>query len=74
MAFHKDPSVRRNTAEKQAVLEHKARLLCIPNGQVTALAAASRYLSNLPAITRACSQPGPFIYGVYPDRIEKLRL
>ena len=35
---------------------------------------ASRFLDNLPAITNACSEPGPFIYAVHQNRIERLAI
>jgi PIN like domain len=74
IAFHEDPSIRRNTAERQAVIAHRARCLCIPRGDITAAQAAQRYLHNLVAIAEAAGEPGPFIYGVYPDRIKRLAI
>jgi hypothetical protein len=34
----------------------------------------ARMLRNLPAILSACRRPGPFVYRVHPDRIERLPL
>ena len=63
-----------NIAEKRAATAHRARSFCIPRGDITAAAAAQRYIDNLAAIARAAREPGPFIYGVYPDKIERLKI
>ncbi len=49
-------------------------MFCVVNGQITGAQAAARYLDNLDAIAAAARQVGPFIYGVYPQRMERLRL
>jgi hypothetical protein len=35
---------------------------------------AERYLRHLEAITKACADPGPFIYAVHETRISRLDL
>jgi hypothetical protein len=34
----------------------------------------ARFLDNLPSITAACAEPGPFIYAVQTNRIERLKI
>jgi hypothetical protein len=72
--FHKDAAIRRNELERQSVLASGARLFCVPRADITAEQLARRYLANLPAIARAACQPGPYIYGVYPNDIKLLPL
>lgn len=74
VAFHKDPSIRKNIAERQAIIEHRTRSFCLSRQDLTADEMASRYLRNLGAITAACAADGPFIYAVYANRIEQLDL
>lgn len=35
---------------------------------------AARFIASLEAITRACADPGPFIYAVHKERIERLTI
>jgi hypothetical protein len=35
---------------------------------------ARRFLDHLPAIVDACAEPGPFIYAVQSNRLDRLRL
>jgi hypothetical protein len=35
---------------------------------------AARFLDNLVSITAACSRPGPFVYAVHKNRIDRLNL
>ncbi len=74
IGFHKDAAIRRNDLERASVVAHGARLFCVPRADITAAALVERYLNNLPAIARAAQQPGPYIYGVYPDEIRLLPL
>lgn len=74
IGFHKDAAIRRNEPERRAVINTAARLFCVPRADITADQVAQRYLANLPAIARAAHQPGPHIYGVYPNAISLLSL
>ncbi len=56
------------------MVAHGARLFCVPRADITAEQLAQRYLGNLRAIARAALQPGPYIYGVYPNEIKLLPL
>ena len=74
IGFHKDAAIRRNEPERRAVIESRARLFCVPRADITADQLAHRYLSNLAAIAKAAREPGPYIYGVYPNAIQPLPL
>ncbi len=72
--FLKDARIRSRTVERQALQRFEVRAFCITRQDLTAAQMAERYLRHLPAITRACTQPGPFIYAVQESRIDRLRL
>jgi PIN like domain len=74
VALMKDESIRRTKAERTAVKQYGVRCFCLTRQSLTAQEMASRFLHNLSAIERACSQPGPFIYAVYENRILELAL
>jgi hypothetical protein len=46
----------------------------ILNGNVSAVTNVERVLHDLAAILAACTTPGPFVYRVHPNRIERLPL
>ena len=74
IGFHKDAAIRRNDLERASVAAYGSRLFCVPPADITAADLAQRFITNLAAIERAASEPGPFIYGVYPSGIQRLPL
>lgn len=68
----KDSRIRYQPAEKAALSRHAVRCFCLTSGNLSGDAMAACVLDNLEAITRACSDPGPFIYAVQRRRIERL--
>lgn len=72
IGFCKDSAIRRNQAERDTVIDRGARLFVVPRADVSAAEAAARFTKNLSAITAAAALPGPFIYSVRIDRIERL--
>ncbi len=72
--FMKDTRVRYNRAEREAVRNHRVRCFCLSSQSLNGEEMAARFLDNLARITTACSQPGPFIYAVHKNRIERLPL
>ena len=72
--FMKDTRIRYTPVERQAVQDHQVRCFCLSSQKLTGEAMAGRFLDNLERITKACEQPGPFIYAVHKNRIEKLTL
>ncbi|HZD02348.1 MAG TPA: hypothetical protein VFA46_19805 [Actinomycetes bacterium] len=74
VALMKDENIRRNDAERMAVKQYAVRCFCLTRQSLTAQDMADRFLRNLSAMERACSQPGPFIYAVYENRILQLPL
>jgi hypothetical protein len=72
--FLKDARIRGRTVERQTVQRFNVRCSCITRQDLTAAHMAERYLKHLQAITRACAQPGLFIYAVHDHRVERLGL
>src|SRR5712692_11871446 len=67
-----DDHIRRRPAELQALTDGKVQLFCLTNAQLTFAEQAERFLANRHRIIQASRKPGPYVYGVYKDRIAKL--
>ena len=74
VAFMKDERIRRRPAEREAIHRNGARCFCLANGNLRSEEMAQRYLNNLGPIARASAAPGPFLYAVHADRIERLAI
>jgi len=68
----KDDRIRRQPAELDALTEGKVRLFCLTNANLTFAGQAEWFLVNRYRIIQASRKPGPYAYGVYRDRIDKL--
>jgi hypothetical protein len=70
--FMKDARIRYNRAERETVKNYQVRCFCLSNRNLMGEEMAERFISNLDRITNACAEPGPFIYAVHKNRIERL--
>jgi len=68
----KDDRIRRRPAELQALADGNVRLFCLTNAQLTFTDQADWFLANRHRIIQASRKSGPYVYGVYRDRIAKL--
>jgi hypothetical protein len=68
----KDDHIRRRPAELQALTDGNVRLFCLTNAQLTFADQTEWFLVNRYRIIQASRKPGPYVYGVYRDRIAKL--
>lgn len=68
----KDDSIRRKPREQQAILESDARAFVVTNASLTGEQLAALFVENRHRILQRSRHPGPYIYGVYPGRLEKL--
>ncbi len=68
----KDDQIRRKPREQQAVLESGARAFVVTNANLKGDDVAALFVENRHRITQRARKPGPYIYGVYPGRLEKL--
>jgi hypothetical protein len=72
--FMKDQRIRRRPAERQAIVDSRARCFCLSDGNLGFADMARRYLSNWPAIVAASAVPGPFLYSVRTTEIARLEV
>ncbi|MGH8907898.1 MAG: hypothetical protein ACRD0K_15610 [Egibacteraceae bacterium] len=74
VVFMKDERIRRNWAERGALTKYHVRCFCLTRQDLIAADMTKRFLGNLPAVTAACSKPGPFLYAVHANRLVRLLL
>jgi hypothetical protein len=68
----KDDQIRRKPREQQAILDSGARAFVVTNASLTGDQVAALFVENRHRIIQRARHPGPYIYGVYPVRLEKL--
>ncbi len=68
----KDKRIRHRSAEIEAVVKHKAKCFVITRGQLTSGDMARRFIASKQAIYRTTELPGPYIYSVQQDRLDRL--
>ncbi len=68
----KDDAIRRRPAERDALIAGGVRAFCLTNAQLRGEEQARRLVENRHRILRQAAQPGPYIYGVYERRIQRL--
>lgn len=68
----KDDHVRRQPRIRDALVEAGARVFCITNGNLSGEEQARWLVNNRHRIARRAQHPGPYVYGVYENRIELL--
>ena len=67
-----DRRVRYRPVEIAAIRRHRVKAFALTSGNLRAADQAHRFLGNEARITAACADPGPFIYAVYADRIDRI--
>lgn len=72
VVFMKDARIRYNRAEREAMEDFQVRCFSLSNRNLPAVEMANRFIRNLPRPATACAFPGPFIYSVHKDRIERI--
>jgi predicted nuclease of predicted toxin-antitoxin system len=70
----KDDAIRRRPLERAALANSTLRVFCLTNANLTKAEQVSRFERLWPAILRRCEEPGPFVCGVYADRLQELRV
>ena len=68
----KDKRIRHRSAEIEAVVKHQAKCFVITRGDLTSADMARRFIVNKQAIFRLAATPGPYIYSVQQDRLDRL--
>lgn len=69
-----DDAIRRRNPEERRVLTECGLRAFVINAQLPAARTIERFTTSLPAIVRACRRPGPFVYRIHPERIERLKI
>ncbi len=72
VALTMDQRVRYRPAEIAAIRRHRVRAFALASGNLRAAGQARRFLANEARISVACTDPGPFIYAVYVERIGRI--
>jgi len=68
----KDDRVRSNPAERAAILDSAARVFCVTRGNLTGVTQAEWLVNNRYRILQTARKRGPYVYGVYENRLERL--
>jgi PIN like domain len=68
----KDKRIRYRRAEIDAVIQYQAQCSVVTRGDLPSAEMASRFLTVRQAIFEAAATPGPYIYAVQADRIDRL--
>jgi len=68
----KDDQIRRKPREQQAMLDSGARAFVVTNASLRGDEVAALFVQNRYRIMQRARKPGPYIYGVYTARIERL--
>ncbi|TDU90127.1 hypothetical protein EV138_3711 [Kribbella voronezhensis] len=66
-----DDAIRRRPLERAALGESGLRVFCLTNANLTKAEQVARF-ERWPAILRKCRTAGPFVGGVYADRLKDL--
>ncbi len=68
----KDDKIRYREAERRAFAAAGLRGFVLTNANLNRAEMAAAFLSNLSRIEQLARKPGPYIYGVYRERVSKL--
>lgn len=67
-------AIRKKNPEERRVLAEVKLQAFIVNSQLPAAEVVRRFLASRAAIERACRQPGPFVYRLHPERLERRQI
>lgn len=70
----KDRAMAKRPLEAEAIFYNDARVFVLASAQVTGSQMLQRLIDNSSRIERLGSVQGPFVFGVYEDRVERIRL
>ena len=69
----RDAAILRIPDERRVFLEAGLRAFIV-HASLPAEEVIRRFIANLAAIERACRKPGPFVYRLHPERIERRQI
>lgn len=70
----KDRQIAKRYLEAEAIYYSEARVLTIASAQITGREQLKRLLDNESRILRQTDKPGPWVFGVYPDSVQRIHL
>jgi hypothetical protein len=68
----KDDAIRRRPAERDAIIQAGVRVFCLTTAQLRGAEQTQRFVQNRHRIIRQARKAGPYIYGVYETRLDRL--
>ena len=68
----KDDAIRRRPLELAAIERFRVQVFCLTNAGLRGDQQRDRFLANIYRITQRARKPGPWICGVYEDRIAQI--
>jgi endonuclease/exonuclease/phosphatase family metal-dependent hydrolase len=69
-----DDAIRKKNPKERRVLLEVALQAFVVSSQLPAAEVVRRFVVSVAAIERACRRPGPFVYRLHPDRIERRQI
>lgn len=70
----KDSRIRQNLAERRAVAQSTIRVICLMNRHLSSAQQVRWFQNNIANFDRLWHKEGPWVFGVYEDRIRRLKL
>jgi len=68
----KDDKIRRRPVEMEAFSKAGVRVFCLTRAGLKAEEQARHFVSNINRILQRAQKPGPYIFGVYEDSLERI--
>jgi hypothetical protein len=68
----KDAAIRRRAVELAAAEKHAVKMFCLTNAGLSGEEQRERFLTNIHRIVQRSQKPGPWICGVYENRVARL--
>lgn len=68
----KDDRIRYRQVERDAFIAADLRVFCLTSRGLRKEEQTARFVDNINRILQHCRHRGPYIYGVYPRRLERI--
>lgn len=68
----KDDRIRYRRVEREAFVAANPRVSCLTSAKLGGEEQIARFVSNVNRILQRSREPGPYIYGVYKNRLERI--
>jgi predicted nuclease of predicted toxin-antitoxin system len=72
VVFTKDDAIRRRSAELAVVQRHDVKVFCLTTANLRGDEQRDRFLTNINRIVQRSRKRGPWICGVYEDRVVRI--